>query len=143
MHNGHVYYCIGGYTMVKVRTRKAKGSALEYDVQYSLTPIYPDIYRTSERGYQRQFDLHSEKDSVAIECKRLKGISWNQLVKFYKKLEKVSECDVNLIVFKSNLQPALVFQESLSGYVILEFKDAFNVPFLKHPSTRVSKNKSG
>ena len=72
--------------MVKVRTAKVKGSMFEYDIQHSLKALYPDIYRTSERGYQLQYDLHTDQGMAVIECKRLKGISWNQLDKFYQKL---------------------------------------------------------
>jgi hypothetical protein len=128
--------------MVKVRTAKSKGSQLEYDTEYSLKPIMSDIYRTSERGFQKQYDLRSDMHNVCIECKRLKGISWNELVKFHEKLDNVAEEDSKrFIVFKSNRQPALVFlHDGVIGYHILTFEQFFEVPFQKHPSTRVKKN---
>lgn len=127
--------------MVNVRTAKSKGSQFEYDCQYSLSEIYPDIYRTAERGFQRQFDLCSDNDEVVFECKRLKGISWNQLVKFYEKLVDVTPtAKERYLLFQSNRQPCLVFYlNKLNEYVIKEFYDVFNEFFEKHPSTRVKK----
>ena len=101
--------------MVTVRAAKSKGSQFEYDVQYSISFLYDDIYRTSERGFQRQYDLRSDKYNACIECKRLKGISWNQLVAFYEKLKKVTpDADKRYIIFQSNRQPPLVFNELLT-----------------------------
>jgi Holliday junction resolvase len=131
--------------MVKVRTAKSKGSAMEYDVQYSLEQKGWKVTRTSERGFQRQFDLEVESPQIAIECKRLKSISWNQLVKFYEKLCKVTPNHLwKHLVFKSNQQPALVFYnvslDTTPRYEINTFEDFYSVPFLKHPSTRVKIN---
>jgi len=122
--------------MVKVRTAKAKGSSFEYDCQHSLKAKYPEIYRTSERGFTRQFDLCDDKSLSAFECKRLKGISWNQLVKFYNKLEEKAGMGNNFVLFKSNNQPCLVFYVSDFGYTINTFEAVFKTPFEKHPSTR-------
>lgn len=123
--------------MVTVRTAKSKGNSLEYDVQYSLGYVYGDIYLTKERGFQRQFDLCSDDFKVAIECKRLKGISWNQAVKFYEKLVANSpEGYINYLVFKSNHQPCLVLRDFSGKYIIETFEDCFNTKFLKHVSTR-------
>jgi hypothetical protein len=125
--------------MTSVRAAKSKGSQFEYDCQYSLSKIYPDIYRTSERGFQRQYDLASEKFFVAFECKRLKSLSWNQAKKYYEKLkEKAPNCNCYLL-FKSNQQPCLVMTEDTNKLIIQTFEDYFNVPFLKHPSTRAKK----
>lgn len=126
--------------VVTVRTAKSKGSSMEYSTQYSLSKIHPDVYRTAERGFQRQFDLHIPSQDIAIECKRLKGVSWNQLLKFYKKLVSVSDCNTNYVVFKSNNQPALVLLEESGFYVIKTFESVFKTPFEKHPSTRVKKH---
>lgn len=126
--------------MVSVRASKVKGSQLEYDVWYSLKPIYPEVRLTKQLGFQMQYDV--ETADTAIECKRLKGISWNQLVKFHKKLCSVSGKSNNFVVFKSNHQPALVFYENSFGrYEIRAFDDYFGVPFQKHPSTRVKVKK--
>jgi len=128
--------------MVSVRTAKAKGSCFEYDCQDSLKKLYPTIFRTSERGFQLQYDLEVPNGPV-FECKRLKGISWNQLVKFYEKLCKVSKYKEIYLLFKSNRQPCLVFYnnnlQAIRSYTIKTFEDVFNVPFVKHESTRKRK----
>jgi hypothetical protein len=123
--------------MTSVRAAKSKGSSFEYDCQHSLKAKYPQIYRTSERGFQRQYDLCDENSLSAFECKRLKGISWNQLVGYYDKLEKVAGQGNNFLLFQSNRQPCLVFYKKDTGYTINLFETVFNVPFAKHPSTRV------
>jgi len=124
--------------MTSVRAAKSKGSSFEYDCQHSLKKLFPDIYRTSERGFQMQYDLHSESGKMVFECKRLKGISWNQLDKFYEKLEKVKPYNYgSCLLFKSNRQPCLVFYIDDHARIVIEsFEDVFGVPFEKHPSTR-------
>jgi len=134
-------------TKNQIRAAKAKGSCLEYDVQASLEQSKNlTVTRTSERGYQRQYDIHVEQKGfpghIAIECKRLKGISWNQLVKFYEKLVTVAGLNAysHYVVFKCNQQPALVFHKNLDGtYFIKTFYDEFGLQFIKHKSTRVKK----
>ena len=132
--------------MVTVRTAKSKGSSFEYDTQYSLSAVYTDIFRTSERGFQQQYDLRSDEYKVVIECKRLKGISWNQTFKYFTKLIKVApEGYESYVVFKSNNQPALVMSKAFISDtewfpVISEFKQCFGMDFVKHESTR---NKRG
>lgn len=122
--------------MVTVRTAKSKGSQMEYDCQASLEVLYPDIYRTSERGFQLQYDLRTDKDKFVFECKRLRGISWNQLVKFYEKLKLVKPEGYGCcVLFKSNRQPCLVFD----GACIRTFQKVFGVEFIKHESTRRNK----
>lgn len=126
--------------MVSVRAAKAKGSSFEYDCQHSLKAIYPDIYRTSERGFQLQYDL--ECDKAVFECKRLKSMSWNQAVKFFEKLEsKCPEGKEPYLLFKSNRQPCLVmsrtyWSEEDHWPVVMEFEKQFRTPFEKHTSTR-------
>ena len=131
--------------MVKIRTGKVKGSGFEYDCQYNLQrwTIHP-VNRTAERGYQREYDLHIDTDNgyIAIECKRLAGISWNQLVKFYEKLEKVTpDAELRYLLFKSNRQPCLVFTRKVKNgpFIIESFEDYFMLSFDKHPSTRAKK----
>ena len=127
--------------MVTRRTAKSKGSQFEYDCHASLKQKFKVVYLTKERGFQRQFDIKIQDprdngDYYAVECKRLKGISWNQLVKFYKKLqEKVPDALNYYILFKSNQQPCLVFHD-VYGYKINTFEGTFEVPFIKHESTR-------
>ena len=124
--------------MVTRRTGKTKGAALEMDVAYSLKKKYPDIMRLGQEGFQMGFDVASKKASLAIECKRLKGISWNQLVKYYHNLKKKAyDYNIKIIVFKSNYQPALVFYETVGGkFGICTFESFFFVPFKKHKSMR-------
>ncbi len=134
--------------MVSRRAAKSKGSQFEYDCQYSLEQKYDSVTRTAERGYQRQYDLkvmvrENTYDYYAIECKRLKGISWNQLKKFYNKLTRSTpHAKYCYVIFQSNFQPCLVYYFCPGiGYTIRQFLDVFGVPFVKHPSTRVKKQK--
>lgn len=126
-----------------VNKSKQKGNSFEYDCQDSLKQVMPEIYRTSERGYQRQYDLKDDKSNSVFECKRLKGISWNQLEKFYNLLIMVSfkisrKKDANVyLLFQSNHQPCLVFYDFGDHHFhIKKFEDVFHVPFIKHESTR-------
>jgi len=131
-------------TKNQIRNSKSRGSSMEYDTQESLQVLYPDIYRTSERGFCLQYDLRSDKHKVLVECKRLKGMSWNQAKKFLDKLEKIKyatdlhKYDVYL-VFKSNQQPALVMTYDFGELRVMTFEDYFKTPFIKHTSTRVNK----
>ena len=105
--------------MVTRRTAKNKGSQFEMDCKHSLIPLFPDILRLGNEGFQAEHDLRSEKSNTVFECKRLKGISWNELVKIYKKLESVTpEADNRYILFKPNKQPCLVFYWYLDHYQI-------------------------
>lgn len=124
--------------MVTRRTAKSKGNSFEYDCQHSLKPLYPDIYRTAERGFQRQYDLRSDKALLAFECKRLKGFSWNQIKKYLDKLiSKIPETErLAYLLFKGNNQPCLVAYYQTGYMVVKEFEQEFGVPFEKHPSTR-------
>lgn len=128
--------------MTTVRSAKSKGSQFEYDCQYSLSKLYPEIYRTSERGFQLQYDL--ECDTRVFECKRLKSMSWNQAVKFYLKLEgKTPKGKYPVLLFKSNQQPCLAMYRAnmqVSNIIIVgTFEDVFMTTFEKHPSTRKPK----
>lgn len=137
---------------------KQKGNSFEYDCQDSLKQAFQNVIRTSERGYQLQYDIEvrnstNEKIVAIIECKRLAGVSWNQLVGFYEKLAAKLEIIQNendkkhvyntqivdvraYLLFQSNRQPCLVFTKYDGKYVIQEFKDLFGVPFIKHKSSR-------
>ena len=109
--------------MVTRRTAKAKGSSFEYDCQESLQDIYPDIYRTAERGFQRQYDLRSDEHKVVFECKRLKGMSWNQAKKFFLKLqEKKPDGYTGGLLFQSNRQPCLVMTYLEEEWLIVLLK---------------------
>ena len=116
-------------TLNQIRHSKASGSAFEYDIQYSLTKMYPDIYLTKQRGFQLMYDVQTDEGKMVIECKRLKGISWNTLVKLYDKLQQVKPVGYwGIIAFKSNQQPCLIY----NGHTIKTFEDYFELPFLKH-----------
>ena len=123
--------------MTTVRSAKAKGSSFEYDCQHSLNQRMHDVWRTSERGFQLQYDL--EDSSSIYECKRLKSMSWNQAKKFFYKLKEISipKGKSPWLLFKSNRQPCLVmFEDTYEVLSVVEFKDAFGCDFEKHPSTR-------
>lgn len=133
--------------MVSIRAAKSKGSQFEYDCQHSLSKldIYKNISRTAERGFQMQYDLHADfyGNSFVFECKRLKGVSWNQMQKIYEKLEKVTPNAVErYLLFQSNRQPCLVFHREYKNgcLTIQKFEDVFG-NFEKHPSTRTPRKK--
>jgi len=134
-------------TKTQIRGSKSKGSQFEMDVCHSLRKVYPDIIRHGKEGYQSELDLESR--DIVVECKRLKGISWNQAVKYFNKLKEVAPLTADstigystkkmpYLIFKSNNQPALVMYES-NGIKISTFENEFGVQFEKHPSTRVKK----
>lgn len=133
--------------MVKVRTAKSKGNQHEYYCQYSLGKVYgqDNVTRTSERGYQLQYDLKvdlGEGKYLAVECKREAGFSWNKLKKYFEKLESVTpDAEERCLLFKANQQPCLVMYRSLidRNIQVLEFEDLFGVIYEKHPSTRSKK----
>lgn len=119
---------------------KQKGNCFEYDCQHNLAKIMPDIYRTAERGYQRQYDLQSDEWRVVFECKRLKGISWNELVKLYTKLKSSAPVGYGCaVLFQSNRQPALMFD----GVGIVPISQEYSINLWeKHPSTRKRRDSS-
>lgn len=134
--------------MTTVRSAKAKGSSFEYDCQYSLQQwTNKPVTRTSERGFQLQYDLAIGEDLdnpiFVIECKRLKGMSWNQAVKFFEKLESVAPVtSIPYLLFQSNHQPCLVmFRQYGCNITVQTFDDFFMMKFEKHSSTRVKKEK--
>ena len=125
--------------MVTKKTGKSKGSQFEMNCRYSLFKVMPSIIRLGSEGFQLQYDL--ESDTSVFECKRLKGMSWNQAVKFFIKLETKSPFGKKpYLLFKSNRQPCLVmYKDDKSQITVKRFEDVFNVMFEKHPSTRKTK----
>ena len=123
--------------MTSVRAAKSKGSQFEMDCAYSLKKIYPEIRRPGPEGFQLQYDLKSDINRCVFECKRLKGISWNQLLNFFEKLKQTKPLNyVPVLCFQSNHQPCLVFD----GVAIVTFESAYHVPFKKHtPIKRLKK----
>lgn len=136
--------------MVTVRTSKSKGSQFEYHCHASLKQRYEDILLTKQQGFQLQFDLVSHTYKLAVECKRLKAISWEQAKKYLKKLgSHAPEGYEPFLLFKSNHQPCLVMYwvdstEVIKGHhpIVEEFEHHFKVPFIKHKSTRAKKGVS-
>lgn len=125
-----------------VRSAKSKGNQLEHDVAHSLRQKWPQTYRTAELGFVRQFDIEIkefDKTVAIIECKRLKGISWNELTKIFFKLKKANTTAKAYVVFKSNNQPCLVFHVVDGDFRIDPFEKVFEVLFEKHPSMRIPK----
>ena len=121
--------------MVKVRTAKIKGSQFEYACFDSLKQALPNIRLTKQLGFVGQYDLIDEASCKIFECKRLRGISWNQLLKFYIKLKQVAPDNYScFILFQSNHQPCLVFHQDqfLKDLCIKSFIDCFQIPFIKH-----------
>lgn len=120
--------------MVSVRAAKSKGSQFEMSCRDSLAQLYDDILLTKQEGFYLQLDLLSKKYKFAIECKRLRGISWNQLESFYEKLEKKKpESYISYVLFKSNHQPCLVFfKDNWGTYHIKKFEDVFATQFVEH-----------
>jgi hypothetical protein len=126
--------------MTTVRTAKNKGSSFEYSCLESIQQKFPEAYLTKQRGFQLQFDIQEDVTGLAVECKRLKGISWNQLQKIWDKLVSVKpDKYIPILCFQSNHQPCLVFDGE--AHTIRLFDDYFNVPFKKHtPIRKVKKD---
>lgn len=123
--------------MTSVRAAKSKGAQMEYNTQFSLNEAGYNFFRTSERGFQLQYDLQDDNYKAVIECKFLKTITWNQAKAFFLKLcSKAPENYETYLIYKTNQQPVLVMYNDEEKLVVAEFEDVFNVPFLKHPSTR-------
>jgi NurA-like 5'-3' nuclease len=134
-------------TKTQIRGSKSKGSQYEMDCAHSLRKLYPDLVRHGKEGFQKELDL--ETKYMVFECKRLKGISWNQAETFFTKLEEVSpliklegleEKKDAYLLFQSNRQPCLVMHRLTNGNIAIQrFEDVFNTPFEKHTSTRRKK----
>ena len=127
-------------TKSNIRSMKSKGSQFEMDVQWSLQKLFPDITRLGGEGQWREIDLESKASNAVFECKRHAGFSWNELVKYYEKLELRSPDAVErYVVFKANRQPTLVMTRTSVGLTIRLFEDMFNVRFEKHIPTKKQK----
>lgn len=122
----------------QIRGSKQKGSGFEYDVYSSLKPIIPDIRLTKQLGFVSQYDLISSSQSIVIECKKHKGFSWNELQKYYVKLQINAPITYNpILIFQANRQPCLVMVKGflMSGkeaLIVTDFENYFNTPFIKH-----------
>ncbi len=127
-------------TKNQIRGSKSKGSQFEYNVQASLLPKYPTIYLTKQLGFQRQFDVCSDDDKIAIECKKERNTTWNQAKKYLDKLISVTSSEYQrILIYRCNNMPIMVMWRDIQGtYLQTEFELYFGVPFIKHKSTRVS-----
>lgn len=111
-------------------SRRSKGNSFEYDCEYSLKAVYPDIRATERRGFAEGYDLISEYRSTVFECKFHKSITWNELEGIYKTLEKRTlKALARFVIFKTNMQPVLVFD----GRDICKFETQFCVEWQKRP----------
>lgn len=127
--------------MVTRRTAKSKGAGYERDVLESLQTRFPDMYLTHHKGFVQQYDLCDDKVNVVVECKRHKGFSWNELIKYLVKLkDNAPRLYTCYLIFKSNNQPSLVMYNRGNGYVVKDFEDFFGVPFKKHTPVKRGKN---
>ena len=130
--------------MVKRRTAKVKGNQMEYNIQDSLKPIYPRILLRKELGFYEGYDLVDDEHKIAIEAKSHARFTWNELLKYWKKLCKnAPEGYIKYLIFKSNRQPILVMFEQFQGsdkirgdLIVKEFEDLFGLPFIKHEPRR-------
>jgi len=127
--------------MTSVRSAKSKGSQYEMSVRDSLVQKYPDTLLTKQEGYQLQYDIVVHSAGIAIECKRHKSFSWNELVKYFNKLKtRISKDYQPFLIFQANRQPCLVMMEyplyhhEKVEYVlqVRTFESVFGVPFIVH-----------
>lgn len=117
--------------MKTIRAAKQKGSAFEYSVYDSLKPQYPNLRLTKQLGFVQQFDLIDETEGFVIECKRLKGFSWNELILYFAKLFEKSQGRRSYLIFKANRQPALVMYLNDELVTCVQtFENYFNAPFV-------------
>ena len=122
---------------MKISARKSKGSQYELSVRDSLAQKYPDVLLTKQEGFVAQHDIIIHSAKIVVECKRHKGFSWNELVKYYRKLQsRCPETYTPFIIFQSNHQPCLVYTEYVyegdNLGMVSRFEDYFGVPFIKH-----------
>lgn len=127
---------------MKIKNRKSKGSQFEYSVLDSLKAGYPDIVLTKQLGFVRQYDLISEFGRIIVECKRHRGFSWNELKKYFIKLEERTSHEYRCyLIFQANHQPPLVmFRLNGLSIIVIEFDDKF-CKFRKHEGVKKNVNK--
>jgi len=127
---------------MKISNRKSKGSQFEMSVRDSLAQKYPDVLLTKQEGFVSQYDIFIPSVRIIIECKRHKGFSWNELEKYFLKLEKRVEAIkdehcIPYLIFQGNHQPCLVMLKILQSYLIIKtFQSQFDISFIKHKGNR-------
>ena len=139
--------------MTTIRSAKNKGAAFEYSVRDSLAQKYPDVILTKQEGFVKQYDIWIPSAKIAIECKRHKGFSWNEIEKYFLKLENrvkanKDENDSGIytpyLIFQANHQPCLVMWKCYNCNDLKEhlcvsnFEKIFKIPFLKHKGKKVN-----
>jgi len=128
--------------VIKLKTRRAqrqKGSSFEYSVNDSLNQILDHKFiLTKQLGFVRQFDIEEPIKKIAIECKFLKSITWNQCVKYHNKLRyRTPEYFEHYLIFKTNQQPVLVMYVDDSDKLwVSEFETVFGVDFIEHNKSK-------
>ncbi len=125
-------------TKNQMKGSRQKGANLEYDVYFSLKQFMSNIYLTKQLGFQLQIDLIDDVEQVAIECKRCKGFSWNELTGYLTKLEQVApEGYKCVVVFQANRQPALCMaRNKFSQVAVTTFQDYFEIELVKHKGVK-------
>jgi Holliday junction resolvase len=111
-------------------TMKAKkGNPFEKLVAFNLKTIGYKVLRPDNniKGIDLIF-TNSDYIQHAVECKRHKGFTWNQLVKYFKKtLEQADKQGIkhSLLIFKGNNQPVLVMIKTEEKLMVTEFEYFF------------------
>ena len=135
--------------MTTRRTAKSKGNQFEYSVRDSLLQKYKDVRLCKEEGYTYQYDIIVPSEKIFIECKRHFSFNWNELEKYFLKLEKRIKANkddngiyIPYLIFQGNHQPPLVmhFQDKFGlplSLCVKTFGDLFEIPFLKHKGKKV------
>lgn len=134
--------------MTTIRSAKNKGAQMEYSVRDSLLPIFPDILLTKQLGFVSQYDLVSHKERLVFECKKHRHFDWNELVKYFDKLNsKTPTGYFPILVFQANRQPCLImfYHHDDECMSVIEFESYFHTQFIKHvgdkhKSKEVNKN---
>src|SRR3990167_2882172 len=133
---------------MKISARKSKGATFEYSVRDSLAQKYPDVILTKQEGFVKQYDIWIPSQKIIIEVKKHKGFSWNELEKYFLKLEKRIKANKDendngiytaYLIFQGNHQPCLVMARRNTYPTILwiyKFQDCFEIPFIKHKGSR-------
>ena len=123
---------------MKHKSQRQKGSSYEYDVFFSLKPFMPELLLTKQQGFQLQIDIIDDKEHLAIECKKHRSFSWNELTGYLTKLEQVApEGYKCVVVFQANRQPALCMARNLySQIAVTTFQDYFEIAFDRHTGAK-------
>jgi hypothetical protein len=130
--------------MTTIRSAKTKGNQFEYSVYDSLKPLYYNIKLTKQLGFVQQYDLIDEVAEIVIECKRLKGFSWNELTGYFEKLiEKANGKYKCYLIFKGNRQPCLVMHLDKDFETSVKpFENVFNIKFVDRQNKKVDTTKA-